>query len=112
MPDSMLVAIVASAVALFVVNRRTVAAPRLLLGGIFISLSIVAMNHIGLLRRRLIPGMVRYWSPPRRQGCLEVGDEEQEFDPPAVPGEGGLVERVGLSSIRKRVALFGSEVRS
>ncbi len=41
---------------------------------------------------------------------LEVTDEGRGFDPSAVSGEAGPVERVGLSSMRERVALLGGEL--
>jgi PAS domain S-box-containing protein len=40
---------------------------------------------------------------------LEVRDEGRGFDPSAVLAEQGPVERVGLSSMRERVALLGGE---
>jgi PAS domain S-box-containing protein len=41
---------------------------------------------------------------------LEVRDEGRGFDPSAVSGEEGPVERIGLSSMRERVALLGGEL--
>jgi PAS domain S-box-containing protein len=41
---------------------------------------------------------------------LEVRDEGRGFDPSAVLGEEGPVERMGLSSMRERVALLGGEL--
>jgi PAS domain S-box-containing protein len=48
----------------------------------------------------------------RRDGKvrLEVKDEGRGFDPSAVMAEQGPVERVGLSSMRERVALLGGEL--
>jgi signal transduction histidine kinase len=42
---------------------------------------------------------------------LEVQDEGRGFDLSSAPGEGGPGERVGLSSIRERVALLGGELK-
>jgi PAS domain S-box-containing protein len=42
---------------------------------------------------------------------LEVQDEGRGFDLSSTPGEGGPGERVGLSSIRERVALLGGELK-
>jgi signal transduction histidine kinase len=49
-----------------------------------------------------------------RKVRLEVRDEGRGFDPSAVSGEEGPVERMGLSSMRERVALLGGkfEIRS
>jgi PAS domain S-box-containing protein len=49
-----------------------------------------------------------------RKVRLEVRDEGRGFDPSAVAGEEGPVERMGLSSMRERVALLGGkfEIRS
>jgi signal transduction histidine kinase len=49
-----------------------------------------------------------------RKVRLEVSDEGRGFDPSAVLAEQGPVERVGLSSMRERVALLGGdfEIRS
>ena len=44
-----------------------------------------------------------------RKVRLEVSDEGRGFDPSAVLAEQGPVERVGLSSMRERVALLGGE---
>jgi signal transduction histidine kinase len=41
---------------------------------------------------------------------LEVRDEGRGFDPSAVLAEQGPIERVGLSSMRERVALLGGEL--
>jgi PAS domain S-box-containing protein len=41
---------------------------------------------------------------------LEVRDEGRGFDPSVVSGEEGPVERMGLSSMRERVALLGGEL--
>jgi PAS domain S-box-containing protein len=41
---------------------------------------------------------------------LEIRDEGRGFDPAAVSGGEGPVERVGLSSMRERVALLGGEL--
>ena len=50
----------------------------------------------------------------RKAVHLEVRDEGRGFDPSAVSGEEGPVERMGLSSMRERVALLGGklEIRS
>jgi PAS domain S-box-containing protein len=45
-----------------------------------------------------------------RKVRLEVRDEGRGFDPSAVSTEEGPVERVGLSSMRERVALLGGEL--
>jgi PAS domain S-box-containing protein len=45
-----------------------------------------------------------------RKVRLEVWDEGRGFDPSAVSGEEGPVQRVGLSSMRERVALLGGEL--
>jgi PAS domain S-box-containing protein len=45
-----------------------------------------------------------------RKVRLEVRDEGRGFDPSAVSGEEGPVERMGLSSMRERVALLGGEL--
>ena len=45
-----------------------------------------------------------------RKVHLEVMDEGRGFDPSAVLAEQGPVERVGLSSMRERVALLGGEL--
>ena len=45
-----------------------------------------------------------------RKVRLEVRDEGRGFDPSAVSGEQGPVERMGLSSMRERVALLGGEL--
>jgi PAS domain S-box-containing protein len=45
-----------------------------------------------------------------RKVRLEVRDEGRGFDPSAVLAEQGPVERVGLSSMRERVALLGGEL--
>jgi PAS domain S-box-containing protein len=42
---------------------------------------------------------------------LEVQDEGRGFDLSSAPGESGPGERVGLSSIRERVALLGGELK-
>ena len=50
----------------------------------------------------------------RRRGRkirLDVRDEGRGFDPSTVSGEGGPIERVGLSSMRERVALLGGELK-
>jgi signal transduction histidine kinase len=45
---------------------------------------------------------------------LEVRDFGRGFDPSAISGSGGPGERVGLSSMRQRIALLGGdfEIRS
>ncbi|MDQ4001958.1 MAG: PAS domain-containing sensor histidine kinase [Actinomycetota bacterium] len=53
--------------------------------------------HVKLER---LPGKVR----------LEVGDEGRGFDPQASGNGGGPGERMGLSSMRERVALLGGEL--
>ena len=45
-----------------------------------------------------------------RKVRLEVRDEGRGFDPSVVSGEEGPVERMGLSSMRERVALLGGEL--
>ena len=45
-----------------------------------------------------------------RKVCLEIRYEGRGFDPSAVSGKGGPGERVGLHSIRERVALLGGEL--
>jgi PAS domain S-box-containing protein len=45
-----------------------------------------------------------------RKVRLEVRDEGRGFDPSAVSGEEGPVERMSLSSMRERVALLGGEL--
>jgi PAS domain S-box-containing protein len=50
----------------------------------------------------------------RRQGqtvYLEVRDQGRGFEQPAMPEAGGPGERVGLSSMRERVALLGGELQ-
>ena len=48
---------------------------------------------------------------PKGKVRLEVGDVGRGFDPLAPPGEGsGTGERVGLHSMRERVALLGGEI--
>ncbi len=42
---------------------------------------------------------------------LEVEDEGRGFNPSATSGNGGPGEKVGLSSMRERVALLGGELK-
>ncbi len=62
-------------------------------------------KHARITRARVA---LSYWG---RKVRLKVRDEGRGFDPSAVPMDDGPGERVGLSSMRERVALLGGELR-
>jgi PAS domain S-box-containing protein len=67
-----------------------------------------ALNNVQTHAQTTAAGVtLTHWG---RKVRLEVRDEGRGFDPSAVSGEEGPVERMGLSSMRERVALLGGEL--